>query len=201
MKLMNDPSPGLAADTTSPSAEPDDCALLLKWREGSHEAAAQLYQRYAGRLFAVARTRFSAELAARLDAEDVVQSAFRRFFHHVGLGDSIPDGVELWKLLLTIALNKIRDEESYHRAARRDVRRESGYAPEVAATHRSDGTVRLAIEEVMTPLPSEQQQAIRLRLAGYEVAEIAEQLGCSKRTIERALHDFRDRLEKALSDR
>ena len=34
----------------------------------------------------------------------------------------VPPGEELWGLLLVIALNKIRTEETFHRAAKRDVR-------------------------------------------------------------------------------
>ena len=34
----------------------------------------------------------------------------------------VPPGEELWGLLLVIALNKIRTEETFHRAGKRDVR-------------------------------------------------------------------------------
>ncbi len=49
------------------------------------------------------------DLAGRVDADDIVQSVFRTFFRRVAKGDyEVPDGEELWKLFLVIALNKVR---------------------------------------------------------------------------------------------
>jgi len=47
------------------------------------------------------RSRCSSQLARRLDADDIVQSVFRRFFARVARGDyDVPPGEELWGLLL-----------------------------------------------------------------------------------------------------
>src|SRR4051812_50134846 len=59
-----------------PSAE-----LLARYHDDHDEAAAEeLFRRYSGRLTALARSRLSHALATRVDAEDVVQSAYRSFF-------------------------------------------------------------------------------------------------------------------------
>jgi RNA polymerase sigma-70 factor (ECF subfamily) len=97
---------------------------LLRLRLGNQDAALQLYLRYAHRLRALAKAQCSAELARRIDTEDIVQSVFGSFFRRAGQGYyDVPAGDELWKLLLVIALNKIRAQSAFHRAAKRDVRR------------------------------------------------------------------------------
>ena len=100
-----------------------DGSLVRRLKGGSEDAATQLYTRYANRLRALARANTSAQLARRVDAEDIVQSVFRIFFAGASRGMyDVPAGEDLWKLLLVIALNKIRGESVYHQAAKRDVR-------------------------------------------------------------------------------
>jgi RNA polymerase sigma-70 factor (ECF subfamily) len=108
-------------------ADPDDRDLLVKLRKGDELAAAQLYQRYADRLKALAQKNTGRDLANRFDSEDVIQSVFRCFFERArnGLYD-VPSGGDLWPLLLVIALQKVRSYGTYHRAGCRDVRREAG---------------------------------------------------------------------------
>src|SRR5262245_10642032 len=102
---------------------PSDQELLQRFRQGDEQAAAELYARYAHRLRALVKARCSSDLARRIDPDDIVQSVFRRFFQRVSQGDyDVPAGEELWGLLLVIALNKLRTEETYHRAGKRDVR-------------------------------------------------------------------------------
>src|SRR6185369_9460641 len=86
-----------------------DHSLLRRLREGSEDAATQLYRRYACRLDALTRANTARDLAPRVDSEDIVQSVFRTFFRRVTAGGyDVPDGEELWKLFLVIGLNKIR---------------------------------------------------------------------------------------------
>src|SRR5262245_46308569 len=110
-------------DTAGAADAPSDRSLLRRLRAGSEDAATQLYRRYAHRLRALARANTSAHRARRVDADDIVQSASRTFFAAVrqGLYD-VPAGEALWTLLLVIALNKIRAEGLFHRAAKRDIR-------------------------------------------------------------------------------
>src|SRR5262249_38375591 len=108
--------PGIGAETS-------DHSLLHRVREGSQDAATQLYLRYVQRVHALTHAQCSAELARQVDAEDIVQSIFGSFFRGASLGYyDVPAGEELWKLFLVIALNKIRAKGNYFRAAKRDVR-------------------------------------------------------------------------------
>src|SRR5262245_47500437 len=109
------------------NGEPSDHSLLCRFRLGSQDAATQLYLRYARRLRKLAAAECSGDLTRRVDVEDIVQSVFGSFFRRArqGLYD-VPPGKELWRLLLVIALNKIRAKGAFHRAAKRDVRRTTG---------------------------------------------------------------------------
>src|SRR5712691_3278020 len=100
-----------------------DTSLLRRFRLGSEDAAAELYRRYAPRLRRLARRQCSSVLARRVDADDIVQSVFCAFFQAARKGYyDVPDGEDLWKLLLVIALNKMRSSQTFHLAARRAVR-------------------------------------------------------------------------------
>src|SRR5207253_7571717 len=106
-----------------PSSQASDHSLLHRFRGGNNQAATQLYLRYVPRLRALVKTRCSAELARRIDPDDIVQSVFHRFFRGVRRGHyDVPPGDELWRLFLVIALNKIRAGENFHRAGKRDIR-------------------------------------------------------------------------------
>jgi RNA polymerase sigma-70 factor (ECF subfamily) len=189
-------------------AEPTDSSLLRRLRKGNPDAATQLYIRYADRLRALARAECAADLAPRMDVDDIVQSVFSSFFRGVGQGYyDVPHGDELWKLFLVIALNKIRAKGAYHRAAKRDVRKTAGEelldrasasgqeSQEIAYT-----LLRMVIEDALAELPAVQQQMIRLRIDGHEVADIAAHTQRSRRTVERVLQEFRARLAAILKE-
>jgi len=60
--------------------------LLERYEAGDPLAARQIYDRYAARLLGLARRMLAEKLAARVDPEDVVQSAYRSFFLHARTG-------------------------------------------------------------------------------------------------------------------
>ncbi len=194
----------LAADTAQRSAS--DQELLHRFRAGDQQAATELYQRYGERLRALARTRTSPLLTSLIDADDIVQSVFRRFFEKVSSGCyEVPAGEELWKLFLVIALNKIRDAGAFHQAARRDVRLCQHSAtldqqlPDPRRTE-TDSALHLVIDEFMGTLPEVSRHMMEMRIAGYEVAEIAEKTGRSRRTVERLLQELRKKLREVLDE-
>ena len=186
---------------------PSDRSLLRRLRAGSDDAATQLYRRYAHRLRALARANTSAHLARRVDAEDIVQSVFRIFFDAASQGlYDVPAGEDLWKLLLVIALNKIRAEGVFHQAAKRDVRATAELARIDPKAEPDDGDdfatsfLRLVVNDTLERMPPLERQALELRMEGYEVAEIADRMGRSKRTVERCLQQARTRLKSLLDE-
>jgi RNA polymerase sigma-70 factor (ECF subfamily) len=195
-------------DYRPPVDEPSDYLLLGRYRAGSEEAARHLYQRYAGRLRALARARCATGLGNHLDADDIVQSVFGTFFEGARHGRyDIPDGEDLWKLFLVLALNRIRAEGVFHRAAKRDVRLTAplerlppGSEVKVTGRHSAEGFLKLVVEEALERLPPSHRAVVQLRSEGYAVAEIADRLGRSKRSVERVLRESRDRLSVILQD-
>jgi RNA polymerase sigma-70 factor (ECF subfamily) len=198
---------GTPGETPSPEGASDG-SLLRRFQGGQHDASTELYLRYAERLHALVVKQSSKDLARRVDAEEIVQSVFRTFFRRAARGDyTVPDGEEMWKLLLVIALNKVRTAGDYHRASKRDVRQTKGgeafeYAIE-SKQCRDEGALtvlRIVIEELLEGMPAANRRMIELRIEGYEVAEITEQVQRSKRTVERVLQGFRNRLEALIHE-
>ena len=181
-----------------------DGALLERFCAGDEDAAATLYNRYADRLRAFAEARGHRTTAARVDADDILQSAFRSFFRRAAEGDyQVPEGQELWQLLVVITLNKIRSSMRHHCAQKRDARLvvHAGDAlQEIAADGRNERAaeeLRVLLRELTDHLPEVPRRIVHLRLEGHTVPEIAGLTGRSKRTVERVLQDFR----RALGER
>lgn len=194
------PGPG---DDGPPRADNDrsDGSLLRLYRHGDQDAAKVLYLRYAGRLRALARSRTPQDLAGRVDDDDIVQSVFGSFFRGVLHGGyDVPAGEELWNLFLILTLNKIRAKGGHHRAAKRDVRLTIGgegidrAVDPLSSDGQAAALLTMAVAEALDRLPAQHGQAVRLRMEGYEVSEIAERTGRSKRSVERLLQESRVRL-------
>ena len=188
-------------------ADPSDGSLLRQTRHGDKEAARLLYERYIGRLRALARACHPVDLNGRVDADDIVQSVLGSFYRGVLQGTyDVPAGEELWKLFLVITLNKIRAKGQFHRAAKRDVRQTAGGEgiDQLPSSLRTDSeataVLRMSVEEVLDRMPKEHAGILRLRMEDHGVEEISLIVGRSKRSVERILQDGRDRLGKLLYD-
>jgi RNA polymerase sigma-70 factor (ECF subfamily) len=189
-------------------AEASDQSLLLDFRAGDLEAATQLYERYARRLGALAQKRIPAILSRQLDPDDIVQSVFRSFFRSVRAGAFVvPEGSDLWPLLLVIALNKIRAHGVFHTAAKRDIRRtqaiqSASIAAAVEALHSAspEPFLRAIANDLIEALPPRLREVVQLRLEGYQVDQIANRISRTKRSVERLLHECRERLDAMLDE-
>lgn len=195
----SDPPPNAAQPV------PSDQSLLRRFRQGKEDAATALYLRYAKRLRGLAVRQVSPDLSRRIDPDDIVQSVFRTFFRRAAAGQyNVPDGEELWKLFLVIALNKVRAVGAYHRAAKRDIRSTKGSS---SLDELSDaqldgaealGVLEMVIDEHLQNLPVGNREIIELRIKGHEVSQIADRTGRAKRSIERVLHEFRKHLAASI---
>ena len=188
--------------------EVSDGSLLRRLRAGSEDAATQLYLRYARRLHGLVEAQSSPDLARQVTVEEIVQSIFGSFFRGASSGYyEVPVGEELWKLFLVIALNKIRAKGTFYHAAKRDARRTTDRKDAAAWAEVPDeretaalAFLRLAVAEAMERLSPQHRTTVTLRIEGYEVAEIAEKTGRSKRTVERLLQEARKRLAYLLEE-
>jgi RNA polymerase sigma-70 factor, ECF subfamily len=196
-------------EKASSSADaPSDHNLLERSRDGDQDAARQLYLRYAKRLNRLVEKQCSVGLARRAGIEDIVQSVFGSFFRRIRRGSyDVPDGDDLWKLLLVITLHKIRKRAAYHHAAKRDAHRTTGGEAarrqlefQLDGGQSQDGYFVLVVEEILEQLAPQARDMVRLRIDGYEVAEVAHKLGRSRRTVERTLQEIRLKMGQLLRE-
>jgi RNA polymerase sigma factor (sigma-70 family) len=181
--------------------------LVARWRAGDQAAAAELFQRYASRLIALARSRLSARLAQRVDPEDVVQSAYRSFFGDAKDGRcDVRRGGDLWQLLVTITLHKLHDQVKRHRRAKRAVDRELNVGSDESwlnveahlATQVPSPMEAVAladeVEQIMRDLKPLYRRILELRLQGYNIDEIAAATQSGERTVRRVLDQVKQQL-------
>ena len=117
--------------------------LLDAWHAGDQSAAAILFDRYVARLTALVRARLSRKLARRVDAEDVVLSAFRSFFVAAGDGRvAVPESDDLWPLLVVLSLRKLASQAERHQAQQQSLHRETHAGSQLLAAAISANLLR-----------------------------------------------------------
>jgi RNA polymerase sigma-70 factor (ECF subfamily) len=181
--------------------------FLNRLQNRDDAAANELFGRFAGRLIALARRRIGGKLRRKVDPEDIVQSAYKSFFHRYGDGGLDAVGWNsLWGLLVLITVRKCAERVAYHRAARRDAAREvagpaGGDSPwsdplsreptpeEAAVLGETVARLFAALEEADRPV-------LELSLQGFSTREISEQVGRAERTVRLFREGIRKRLER-----
>ncbi len=176
--------------------------LLDAWRAGNDGAATVLVRRYMARLTSLASSRLSRKLAGRVDAEDVVLSAWRSFFVATGRDQvGVPDDDNLWPLLVTMTLRKLARQAARHTAERRSIHAEALPIDEINwpvivsrdPTPAEAAMVTDEIENLMSGLTPGDREVLTMRLQGEQHGSIADAVGCSERTVRRSLQRIRER--------
>jgi RNA polymerase sigma factor (sigma-70 family) len=173
--------------------------LLTRYLKGDDRAAEEIFERYIDRLTRLARSRLSPKLAQRVDAEDVVMSAWRSFFVAAGAGRfSLKRSGDLWRLLVSITLHKLYRQARRHTAERRTVDGERSiddaemvaYAADRQPT--PDEAVALAeeMQHILANLDDFGRRVLELRLQGETHAGIAADTNRSERSVRRKLHEI-----------
>ncbi len=180
--------------------------LAERLRRGDEDAASLLYHRFARRLLGLAALHLQHQLRAKVDPEDVVQSAWKSFFRRQAAGAlDLTSWDSLWSLLMRITLRKCAKRAHHFQAGRRDVRREAaaegpeGDAPEAAARDATPFETAVLIELVehlFRGLKDRECQMLQQSLEGYTAPEIGSRVGVSERSVYRLLDRIRRRLER-----
>ena len=179
----------------------------LKAQDG--DAAREVFRRFTCRLLALAHRQFGARLRHKVDPEDVVQSAYKSFFHRCGEGEfAIETWDGLWGLLTLITLRKCADRAAYFLADRRDAAREAtgsdggdGSDARLVALDRQprpEEAVILAetVEHLFRDVSAHERPILELSLQGYTAPEISVRLGRAERSVRRLRERIRKRLER-----
>lgn len=171
-------------------------------RAGDPAAAEHLWARFFPRLVALARRTLAGRPQRAADADDAAQSAFASFCLRVRAGQfDVADRSDLWNLLGVItsrkALKQARREATDKRGGGRVLGEGALRGPdgsplsldEAAAAPPDDFDLHGA--ELLDQLPAELREFAVLRLFGFTNREIADQLGCTERKVERKLNLIR----------
>jgi RNA polymerase sigma-70 factor (ECF subfamily) len=184
--------------------------LQNRLQAGDPQAAEEVFRRFSDSLIRLARDRLSSKINGRVDAEDVVQSAYRSFFMTTRDGGySFERWREVWLLLVAITMNKLRDQVKRHQAEKRCVALEQHFASEdsllvlgAASLAREPSPVEALtlvdeVKELLRPLDPLERRMVELRLKGNQLREIAVATERSVPTVRRLL----DRVKEQLRER
>jgi DNA-directed RNA polymerase specialized sigma24 family protein len=184
------------------------CVAELK--DGNREAARVLWERYFAQLVRVARQRRGLAWCggAEADEEDAALSAFASFCAGAvdGQFPRMNDREELWRLLVVIAARKVGDQLDRARAQKRGGNRnrvepasDRAWVAELPAAFSREPTTEAAAivaeetDRLLDRLGDETLQSIALwRMEGHAVEEIAQRLGCTRRTVTRKVEMIRN---------
>src|SRR5262245_33055192 len=186
---------------------PSEPSLLDALQAGDEDAARQLFDRYAEQLVLLARKRISQRLASRIDAEDIVQSVFRTFFHRAKEGQfQLHDPDDICKLLARITVHKTFRQIAFHKRAKRDPGHETGHSDEAhemllklmggEPTPEEGAAFADQLAHFFDRLQPDQRQILTMRMEGYGNAEIAAKMEITDRTIRRIMERVRGLAER-----
>jgi RNA polymerase sigma factor (sigma-70 family) len=178
--------------------------------EGDRDAAERLWERFARRLIDLARQRLGQKARHGSDEEDVVLSAFDSFCRATEAGrfPQLEDRDGLWQLLVTITLRKVHDQVQHAQRQKRGggaVLREAdlaGSQPSLDQIMSVEPSPELAAEmaeqcqRLLGLLDDDELRSIALlKMEGYTNHEIADQLGCARRTVQRRINLIKNQWE------
>ncbi len=179
--------------------------------KGGDPAAAQdLFEEYFQQLLRFAQRKLGPAPRRAADEEDVVLSAFNSFCLGAAQGrfPQLKDRDDLWKLLVTITARKALRQAQHARRQKRGggkVRGESAFLGPKTSEH--DGIDQIVGREPTPAFAAELAEEFQrlldrlgdetlrrvavLKMQGYTNEEIAAQLGCALRSVERKLGGIR----------
>jgi DNA-directed RNA polymerase specialized sigma24 family protein len=183
----------------------DGDGSVTRWvrdlQAGDGAAASRLWDRFFGRMKGLARSRATPHATRGLyDEEDVAISAFAGFCKAVRAGDfaGLQDRDELWRLLTRITINKCHERARHVGALKRGGAGRASLADdsgdplaEIASPLAPPDLLAAMTEECQRLLgvlgDKELETLALMKLEGFTNDEIAEHLGCTRRTVQRML--------------
>jgi len=188
---------GAAAETprsmSSSQGGTSDAALIARALAGDSSAFEGIVVRYADDLFRVAH-RYTGN---REDAEDAASEALCRAYDRM---HEISGVSSIGPWLRTIVVNLCLDGYRKGRYRRRRVEDYARQVPTVSVEpdpvlSAADVEVQVELEKALRQLSPRQRSAFVLfEMRGLDIAEVAQEMGCSQGTVKAQLHRARKRL-------
>jgi RNA polymerase sigma-70 factor (ECF subfamily) len=177
----------------------DDLALVRRLADGSQEALAELYDRYAALLLGVARR----ILGAAGEAEEALQEALLQAWTQASRYDPARSSVSTWLVLLarSRALDRLRARGSRERTAEAAAAEPRADASSKGEERVVQGERRRRVREALAALPEEQRRVLELAFwEGLSQSEIASRTATPLGTVKtRALLGMR-KIRQTLRD-
>ena len=173
---------------------------------GNEQAAEKLWQHLSARLQDFARQKLDVQTRRLYDENDIANSAFHSLCRGLAGGRIAAENRgALWGLLAVIASRKVTAKQRYLNRQKRGagmVRGESGFAQlGDAGINQIDGQnqspdilaeVAESCEQLLDSLQDDMlKKIVLLKFQGATDGEVAEELGCTRRTIVRKLEKIR----------
>lgn len=173
----------------------EEAAVLARIRDGDGAAFRALIDRHVGSLLAVARRMLKSEG----DADDIVQEAMVRVWHHAGTLELGPGGLRPW--LRRVVTNLCLDHLRRHRLT--SVVAEVPETPAAPDQERglAEADLSQRVAAALAALPERQRVALTLfHYEGLSQIEVGEMLGITDEAVESLLARARRSLKVALKD-
>lgn len=187
------------------SSEPDLNVLLVRFRAGDQDAAAELVRAYEPHLRRIIRLRIRDSRLRRLfDSADICQSVLANFFTRLSLGQYDLDSPgQLVRLLEAMARNKVATHARKGQVTRRDERSIEGDdeiagRADVGPSFTEQVASRELVDIVRSRLSDSERGISDLRAEGREWSEIAARVGGTAEAARKRLERAFDRISREL---
>ena len=180
------PEPGPLTSLPGSPGPATDAALVRQVLEQRPDALAELYDRHASTLLALAR-RILGSAADAADAEEVLQEVFLHVWRQAGRYDPARSSVSTWLVLITRsrAIDRLRSRkvvERVHEAAHQEDA--TGHASPEGVESVFSRERRQRVKSELDKLPPEQRQVVEMAFYdGLSQTEIAARAGLPLGTV------------------
>lgn len=198
--LMSKASSPRSTNHHSPASSGSVTGLLSALGECDALVLAEIWRRFFPRMAGLARRTLAGLPNCGVEAEEVAQSAFISFWRALDRNQSyVWNGRDdLWRMLAVITSRKA------HRLVRHETAQKRAGGGATWAEEPNDVLGRLSPvefdligEEMLLGLNERRRSIALLRLQGHTDDEIAERIGCSRRSVERELAAIRQQWNAA----
>lgn len=173
--------------------------VLAGLNAGDQEAARRIHERFVDGLIRIATQRLGRDLGPRADPESVAQSVFLSFFTRQRRGEyQLFSWAMVFGLLAHITFRKCLNRVRYHGQAKRDpgtlIAFEDWQAAAGGPSPADEAELAELLDASLAGFDEDERAMIDGYMRGESATQVAERVGLSTRSVQRAVEEFRERL-------